>query len=329
MFDLNFIGNAVLFGAVLLGQFGLFDALFRDDSDDTTPAADAGNPGPDDVPGFDPNAYGMTLVDSPGAHNVAVPAGTASVAVFLKDGDDVVETTAGNDFVHGGDGNDRILTGDGADVIHGGAGNDVIQAGDGNDIVHGGAGNDTLLGELGEDEMHGGDGNDILHGSRDNDTLFGDAGDDRIEGGGLDDQLHGGDGDDVISADLIDDWSKMSRGNDTLDGGAGNDRLILAAGDQATGGAGNDLFQVVEIAGRTDAAKIHDFNPAEDRLEIHVQNRTDAGGNAILPQPVRSYDANDDLTKISLDGTVVVTLKGDITFTDANLKIIRADKPVG
>lgn len=314
-----------MFGAVLLAQFGVLDTLWSDD-DDTT---DTENPGPDDVPGFDQSAYGQTLVDTPGAHELTPDADAKSVAAFLKDGDDSIQTTAGDDYVHGGAGNDRILTLDGDDRIEGGAGDDYLQAGDGNDIVNGGAGNDTLLGELGDDVMHGGDGNDILHGSRDNDTLYGDAGNDRIEGGGRDDKLFGGAGDDVISADLIDDWAKMSRGVDELDGGDGNDQLIFSAGDQATGGAGNDVFQVVEIASKTEAATIQDFNPNEDRLEIFVEKRTDAGGTPDLPDPVRTYDADNDLTQISLNGKLVVTLKGNISFTDTTLQVLQATKPIG
>ncbi|MCW9041831.1 MAG: hypothetical protein OQK05_00690 [Pseudopelagicola sp.] len=70
-----------------------------------------------------------------------------------------------------------------------------------------------------------------------------------------------------------------SEGADTLDGGAGNDEIILGAGDEGTGGAGNDLFTVTEQGLNNAADKdiedvdygqslITDYDPEEDQIVI-------------------------------------------------------------
>ena len=63
-----------------------------------------------------------------------------------------------------------------------------------------------------------------------NDTLSGGSGDDTIFGQGGDDLIDGG------------------TGADSLDGGAGNDSIDVAQGDTATGGAGDDVFRLVDLA---------------------------------------------------------------------------------
>ena len=63
-----------------------------------------------------------------------------------------------------------------------------------------------------------------------NDTLFGGAGNDSIFGQG---------GDDLIAGQT---------GADVIDGGAGNDTIDVGQGDMVTGGAGNDLFRIVDLA---------------------------------------------------------------------------------
>lgn len=73
---------------------------------------------------------------------------------------------------------------------------------------------------------------------------------------GQEDLLIGGQGNDTLSGNFGE--------ADVLDGRGGDDLLILQDGNVATGGAGNDVFDV------TDGAKavITDFDPAEDALQV-------------------------------------------------------------
>ncbi|KNG95423.1 Hint domain-containing protein [Pseudaestuariivita atlantica] len=83
--------------------------------------------------------------------------------------------------------------------------------------VDGGAGADTLIGGSGDDSLAGGEGAD---------SLVGGAGADTLVGGGGADVLTGG------------------AGADSLVGGAGADTLNVGSGDIATGGDGDDVFNL-------------------------------------------------------------------------------------
>ena len=63
-----------------------------------------------------------------------------------------------------------------------------------------------------------------------------------------DDTLSGGDGNDTIFGQAGDDVIDGGDGADSLDGGAGNDTIDVAQGDIAIGGAGNDVFRIVDLA---------------------------------------------------------------------------------
>lgn len=82
----------------------------------------------------------------------------------------------------------------------------------------------------GDDFFVGGDGNDIVDGGDGNDTFEGGAGDDELTGGLGDDKIIGG------------------LGEDLLYGGVGNDRIVIAQGDVAEGGDGDDVFVVENYA---------------------------------------------------------------------------------
>src|SRR5690606_12529928 len=73
---------------------------------------------------------------------------SSGIEVHGGDGDDYIVTSNSKslpDSVYGDDGDDLIFTGGGDDYIEGGAGNDVIHARGGNDTVKGGAGDDTYV----------------------------------------------------------------------------------------------------------------------------------------------------------------------------------------
>lgn len=73
-------------------------------------------------------------------------------------------------------------------------------------------------------------GNDSLVGGAGNDSIYGEAGNDTLDGGADNDVLDGG------------------IGADSLLGGAGNDTLYASQGDTLSGGDGDDLFTLVDLA---------------------------------------------------------------------------------
>jgi Ca2+-binding RTX toxin-like protein len=109
-------------------------------------------------------------------------------------------------------------------------------------------GPDTLRGTNGDDTLIGKGGNDILFALAGNDTLLGGGGKDVIYGGSLAEPLGGtknmvgGDGNDAFFGGL---------GSDNMVGGDGNDYMVggefvpPAAKDTISGGAGNDVIDVL------------------------------------------------------------------------------------
>jgi Ca2+-binding RTX toxin-like protein len=91
------------------------------------------------------------------------------------------------------------------------------------------------------------DGDDSLLGGAGDDSIFGEAGNDTLDGGTGNDTLTGGAGSDSLIGGL---------GADQLFGGTGNDVLLVAQGDQASGGDGDDLF-VLQDLGEAGAGTIN------------------------------------------------------------------------
>jgi len=109
--------------------------------------------------------------------------GTTTVGtdiIFGGNGDDTINSGAGNDLICGGNGGGTINGGLGDDTIDGGNGNDNLIGGDGNDLILGGGGNDTLNGGNGNDILDGGSGNDTLTGGPGADTFIGGSGTDNV-----------------------------------------------------------------------------------------------------------------------------------------------------
>ena len=109
-------------------------------------------------------------------------------AVESTDGDDLIHGFDLDESIDGGAGADEVYGHEGADTIRGDAGNDTLYGGDGQDELHGGAGDDVLKGGTGDDTLNGGEGAD---------NLYGGAGADLLTGGRGNDRLHGEQGDDV------------------------------------------------------------------------------------------------------------------------------------
>lgn len=271
-----------------------------------------------------------TIYDTTGSADT-IYGGDGNDQIWGEDGDDRIFGGNGADTIYGGDGNDYIEYGEGADLVYGGDGNDIIDdigntaytigstidAGAGNDIVwgtsgadsiSGGSGDDTLSGEVGADTLDGGAGHDtlyggseddVLYGSTGNDLLEGDSGNDSLFGGGDDDTLRGGDGEDLLDGGL---------GADTLESGAGNDTILIAQGDTADAGDGDDVFTVMSYGEDPTDITINGGNTGEstglgDTLEL--------GKWADLS----TLNATDDGTG-SYSGTVMLKDGSVLTFTD-------------
>lgn len=302
---MDFAANWMVFGALLLAQFGLLDGLFSGSG------GNADDKGPDETlpedkdPAYDANAYGSEARGTEGADSYVVPENPKGGAYFGLGGNDSVGGSSKADFLSGGDGNDTINGQDGNDLIAGGAGDDALRASHGDDTVYGQDGNDEIDGSLGDDLIYGGSGNDKISGAGGNDTIL------------------GGSGNDTLSSDRLDRLDDFGRGTDVLNGGAGDDLLRLGDGDTGTGGEGTDTFSVVEVANPDQGpARITDFDQSTEQLQIYY--KPVAGQPA--PTPETTYDAATNTTRLSINGTTLVELSGKITFSDSNLKLIDQTK---
>jgi len=130
----------------------------------------------------------------------------------------------------------------------------------------------------GDDFFVGGDGNDIVDGGDGNDTFEGGAGDDELTGGLGDDKIVGG------------------LGEDLLYGGAGNDRIVIAQGDEAEGGDGDDVFVVEDYAepGRppTVIRGNEDLETLGDTLDLSALD----GVDVVLTDPETGTATGGDVT---------------------------------
>lgn len=203
--------------------------------------------------------------------------------------------TNGNDIITTGDGNDFIDGKAGDDIIDAGAGNDTIQDGSGDDVIDAGDGDDTIILGSGADTVDGGDGIDTLRffgdwidlstgTSSDGDQITG------VEnlwgaGGGHSEILTGDDGDNFIKGFSGDDVLNGKGGDDRLEGGRDDDVLNGGAGnDVLNGGKGADSF-VFEADGTGDADIIEDFNSRQDSLVldgVEISAVTDDGTDTIV-----------------------------------------------
>lgn len=165
--------------------------------------------------------------------------------------DDVLNGTAGGDWIFGYGGKD---------VVRGEGGDDCLDGADGADRLDGGLGRDTIAGRSGRDRLAGGGGRDFLFGGSDPDVLSGGTGPDQLVGGAGADKLVGGDSSDSLYGGSGRDRLRAGSGADGLFGGAGADRLLGGAGgdflgggrgsDRASGGPGADtIFAAERVAG--------------------------------------------------------------------------------
>lgn len=165
---------------------------------------------------------------------VATPQASAVTLLGLP-GEDLLVSSAGDDFIGDGpgagiceanDGDDTLVGEDGDDTLDGGSGHDRAWGGTGDDLLVGAAGHDVLHGQDGHDLLQGDDGDDVLWGGRGDDVLEGDDGADTLYPGSGVDLVYGGAGDDIL---VFLDACELTSGM-LLSGGSGNDTLLLPPG---------------------------------------------------------------------------------------------------
>jgi Ca2+-binding RTX toxin-like protein len=108
-----------------------------------------------------PETVGATIVGTPCADTIRLPAGITTVRG--EGGDDVLYGQRGNDSLFGGEGNDRLYGGVGDDRLRGGPGDDRLSGGFGGDSLDGEGGNDFARGDATVDALgDSGGGTDTL-----------------------------------------------------------------------------------------------------------------------------------------------------------------------
>lgn len=157
----------------------------------------------------------------------------------------------------------------------------------GNDVMYGFEGDDAFFPGQGNDRIDGGDGSDTanymdstsgiiinLENGVNNDDGFGTKdilnSIENIFGSKHDDNITGDDKDNVLAS---------REGNDTLTGNGGNDTFMLSSGEKT----------------------IKDFNPADDKIQIDIQDYYDASNNQV------SFDVNhsEDILTISVSNQTI------------------------
>ncbi|MGJ8598083.1 FG-GAP-like repeat-containing protein [Sulfitobacter sp.] len=257
-------------------------------------------------------------------------------------GDAAGDQIQGFEYVRGSNFGDVLVGNDERNVLLGGGGNDSIAGGEGNDLIRGGAGADTLSGGEGVDWLQyiGSDAGVVVGLNADPTTglqvaLGGDAQDDVISGF---ENIRGSDFADFLVGDAGRNLIYGGDGADTLSGFSGDDVL--------NGGAGTDTFMFVaalnelerpEIGGGS-AARILDFNSAEDRisfftpeildfsLEFLPQNLvSNATGQAEATDHFLIYNTATGTLSLDFDGTgqafeatVFADLGLGLTLTEEN-----------
>lgn len=255
------------------------------DSDGDDDAADVIEETPETSPGSDLDLLQEDQTNDgvfEGTENAEMMVGAdAGSEISALGGDDVIEANGGDDTIDAGEGNDTVDAGEGNDSVAGGTGDDVVSlgAGDdtygdfartpaqqetmaGDDVVNGGAGQDKIVDHFGANYLRGGTGHDFI-----------DARD-----------------------------GSQSAGEDTVVGGWGNDVMLIDDGDTATGGQGEDYFDLwidENDVGR--AVTITDFDPEEDVLSIFIGRSAEQD----VPEITLDYDDTTNVATVLFDDVVV------------------------
>ncbi len=185
--------------------------------------------------GYDDDAVKTFLIED-------AKTGTGNDTVVGNEVNNLLQSGAGADSIHGGDGADTLLGGEGNDTLSGGADNDQIGGDADADLICGESGADTLQGDSGNDTLDGGADNDLIDGNDGQDNIFGGPGADTLRAGPGPDQINGEDGNDTLSGDA---------GGDQIDGGTGYNCADYTA-------AANGIL--IEVVGATHFYEIVAYN---------------------------------------------------------------------
>ena len=246
-------------------------------------------------------------------------------------GDDQINGYAGDDTILGGAGVDTLHGGDGGDTLWGQAGDDILHGEDGDDSLFGNSGDDTLFGHGGNDRLSGGSGNDAAQGGEGDDQVLGGAGDDALQGGLGNDTLTGGSGQDSLfggwgndtlyGAEETGDGDQLAE-SDFLNGGGGDDTIVTGAGDIVTAGDGADTIVLGDWNIDGDAARLMDFDSAEDQLML-VWNQAFDPTIEILADPVTS-----GLSHVIVNGVEIAAVHGTAPLAEDILVVTSDQAPL-
>lgn len=213
-----------------------------------------------------------------GTDTVLLPSASTSYQIerISLDAYYVVDTTPGSLSSLTLIGIEKLTFSDGTSVSldlspssQGTAADDKLFAGPSGSAIDGGEGNDRITGNAGADSLSGGAGND---------TLFGVSGNDTLSGGDGDDTLYG-------------------QAGDILSGGAGRDDLFCR-GATATGGEGNDIFEV-QLDGASRPTVITDYTQGVDRIAVYDP----------LGQPITWSAIQDGADAVVVIGSTTIVLQ--------------------
>ena len=128
------------------------------------------------------------------------------------------------------------------------------------------------------------------------------------------DNFVGGDGDDDISGGAGSDTITGGLGDDTLDGGTGDDDLTVGAGDTATGGAGDDEFNIDSSLPGTRVITIQGGETDEESALDPTNNLGGRVGDTIYLNGLQDVVITYDQTDPTWDGTT--SESGTLTYTN-------------
>jgi Ca2+-binding RTX toxin-like protein len=256
--------------------------------------------------GFSGSAsFTYTLSDGNGASS------TATVALSVSSGSNIINGTAGsnilfgtaaNDIINALAGDDIVVAGDGNDTIYAGSGTDLVEAGNGNDLIYGEAGTDIIYGNDGDDIAYGGDGDDFVIGANGNDTIYGDLGNDSLQGDAGNDLIYGGAGADTMYGGSGNDVLSGQAGNDIMSGDTGNDRFVFTAGfgkDRITDfQAGSTVSDIIQLS----------LGTSFDTFAEVMAATTNVQGNAVI-----TISSSDTITLVGVTKSMLV--ENDFLFT--------------
>lgn len=238
------------------------------------------------------------------------PTPTDPLLLRGTEGADSLSGTGGDETMLGLEGDDVLWGRGGDDVVFAGIGDDVATGALGNDRVYGSDGDDVVSGLWGDDLLRGGAGDDAIVDTRGADTIFGDSGNDTILASGfLDEQallttalgaeagetsLQEAFAATMTAANINYETDEDGQG-DLINAGGRDDMVVFGLNDTVTGGAGADTLLGGDWITDENAARITDFDAAEDVLVYsaaegttpalsitYSEGATEAEGDAIL-----------------------------------------------